>query len=207
MGRDGSVNLSLSLSDGNRRPGRSRGMYAVRSLANRIRAELYFRLRCPWVKRKGMVRLAWNVDLWSPHKDIELGHRVQFGPGTIVHCDARFGNDVLVARAVAFVGRDDHRIDCIGKSMWSSPRGDNCKTIVEDDVWIGHGAIIIASVTIGRGSIVAAGAVVTHDVPRYAIVAGVPARVVRMRFSQEQICRHEELMGYTQRTVTTDGSV
>jgi acetyltransferase-like isoleucine patch superfamily enzyme len=49
------------------------------------------------------------------------------------------------------------------------------KPTVEDDVWIGHGAIILAGVKIGRGSVVAADSVVTKDVPRYAIVGGIPA--------------------------------
>ena len=53
------------------------------------------------------------------------------------------------------------------------------------DVWIGHGAIILPGRSVGTGAVVAAGAVVTRDVPAYAIVAGVPAKVVRMRFSQD----------------------
>jgi acetyltransferase-like isoleucine patch superfamily enzyme len=81
-----------------------------------------------------------------------------------------------MARNVAFVGRNDHRIDVVGKPIWDSPRGDSCKTVVEDDVWIGHGAIIISGVTIGRGSVVAAGSVVTRDVEPYSIVAGIPAQ-------------------------------
>lgn len=50
------------------------------------------------------------------------------------------------------------------------------------DVWIGHGAIVLAGRSLGTGTVVAAGAVVSHDVPAYAIVAGVPARVVKARF-------------------------
>jgi acetyltransferase-like isoleucine patch superfamily enzyme len=50
---------------------------------------------------------------------------------------------------------------------------------VEDDAWIGAGAIVFPGVTIGRGAIVGAGAVVTKDVPPHAIVAGVPARLIR----------------------------
>ena len=51
---------------------------------------------------------------------------------------------------------------------------------IEDDVWLGHGAIVLSGVRIGKGAVVAAGAVVTRDVPAGAVVAGVPARVVKM---------------------------
>ena len=57
--------------------------------------------------------------------------------------------------------------------------------VVEDDVWIGGGSIILAGVTIGKGAIIGAGAVVNKDVPSYAIVGGVPAKVIKYR-NQEQ---------------------
>lgn len=53
------------------------------------------------------------------------------------------------------------------------------------DVWIGHGAVVLAGRTVGTGAVVAAGAVVPKDVPAYAIVAGVPARIVKWRFPPE----------------------
>ncbi|HCU69312.1 MAG TPA: chloramphenicol acetyltransferase [Desulfomicrobium sp.] len=53
------------------------------------------------------------------------------------------------------------------------------------DVWIGHGALVMPGVTVGTGSVVASGAVVTKNVPDYAIVAGVPARVIKYRFPAE----------------------
>jgi len=64
---------------------------------------------------------------------------------------------------------------------------DQKETIIGSDVWIGVRAIIVAGINIGHGSVIAAGSVVTKDVPPYAIVAGVPARVVRYRFSQDEI--------------------
>jgi acetyltransferase-like isoleucine patch superfamily enzyme len=61
--------------------------------------------------------------------------------------------------------------------------------VVGNDVWIGHRAIILPGVTLGDGAIVAAGAIVTRSVPPYAIVGGSPARVIRMRFSEEEVDR------------------
>lgn len=61
----------------------------------------------------------------------------------------------------------------------------------DDDVWIGYGATIMSGVHIGQGAVVAAGAVVTKDVPPYAIVGGVPAKVIKYRFSEIMI---EELL-------------
>jgi len=66
------------------------------------------------------------------------------------------------------------------------------KTIrIGHDVWIGHGAIVLGEVKIGNGAIIAAGAVVTKDVPNYSIVAGIPAKVIAKRFS-ENICNEIE---------------
>jgi len=86
----------------------------------------------------------------------------------------------MLASFVALVG-GDHRIDSISVPIRLSGR-ETMKTIyIGDDVWIGHGAILLHGCRIGTGSVVAAGAVVTKDVPEYAVVAGNPARVLRYR--------------------------
>lgn len=61
------------------------------------------------------------------------------------------------------------------------------KTLIEDDVWLGHNAIIMPGVRVGTGAVVGSAAVVTKDVAPYSIVAGVPAKLVRMRFAQATV--------------------
>ncbi|QJD88248.1 CatB-related O-acetyltransferase [Cohnella herbarum] len=80
--------------------------------------------------------------------------------------------------------------DLLEKKILSGDWESNTKNervVIGNDVWIGAGTIILPSVEIGNGAIIAAGAVVTKDVPDYAIVGGVPAKVIKYRFSPEEI--------------------
>jgi acetyltransferase-like isoleucine patch superfamily enzyme len=70
---------------------------------------------------------------------------------------------------------------------------ENNKIVIGNDVWIGHGVIIVGNVIVGNGAILAAGTVVTKDVLPYSIVGGVPARVIRKRFSDAIITEIEAL--------------
>ena len=163
-------------------PGRSKGMTAIRSIANEVRSFWMLKVKYPWIKSHGFLRIPRSTTIWSPHKDVTIGDRVQFGPNCRIQCDIKFGNSILMAANVAFVGKDDHIINLPGTTIWNSGRGDSKKTFVGNDVWIGHGAIIVAGVHIGDGAIVAAGSVVVKDVESCTIVGGNPAKFIKNRF-------------------------
>lgn len=63
--------------------------------------------------------------------------------------------------------------------------------VIEEDVWCGANVVILKGVTIGRGSIIAAGSVVTKDIPRYCIAGGIPAKLLKKRMTDEEISVHE----------------
>jgi acetyltransferase-like isoleucine patch superfamily enzyme len=175
----------------------------LRRVATAIRSKIKLDLLNPWVQFGRDVHCAFSVEFFSPHRQIRLGDHVRIGPRAYLMCDLTIGNWVLIARNVAFVGRDDHDFKAVGVPMYLAPRGDRYHTVVEDDVWIGHSSVILSGVTIGRGAIVAASAVVTHSVPAYSIAAGVPARIVGRRFTALEIRAHEEAIGY-QRRITVE---
>lgn len=91
----------------------------------------------------------------------------------------QIGNDVRIAPQVMIMPTN-HIYDDPHVAIWKQGlRGTGIK--IEDDVWLGAGAIVLDGVTIGKGSVIGAGAVVTKNVPPYSVVVGVPARVVKKR--------------------------
>jgi acetyltransferase-like isoleucine patch superfamily enzyme len=116
---------------------------------------------------------------------LTLGERSFINEFCVIGTNARIdiGCDVMIAPSVTI--RDtDHEIEDVGRPMLQQGIR-TAPVVIEDDVWIGHGASVLKGVRIGRGAIVAAGAVVTKNVPSYAIVGGIPARVLRMRNGAE----------------------
>ena len=161
--------------------GESRLHFSLRSMLNRGRTWWKFHVRFPWVKYHGFVRVMKHVT-FAQNMDVIVGDHVQFGPYTDVACNVHFGTYILMGARVSFVGRRDHRFDVPGKKTWDGERMEGEPVVVDDDVWIGTGSIILSGVHIGQGSIVAAGSVVTKDIPPYEIWGGNPAVKIRNRF-------------------------
>jgi acetyltransferase-like isoleucine patch superfamily enzyme len=88
----------------------------------------------------------------------------------------KIGNNVLISKGVMIRDSDNHSV---GGAEYVGTK----PIVICDNVWIGVRAIILKGVTIGEGSIVAAGAVVTHNVPPHTLVGGVPARIIRENVS------------------------
>ena len=104
------------------------------------------------------------------------------------------GSFCSIASEVAFIVESDHplhylstfpfKTKCLNMGWEAISKGD---IVISDDVWIGYGSIILSGVHVGQGAVIAAGSVVNKDVPPYAIVAGVPAKVISYRFSKDII--------------------
>ena len=116
-------------------------------------------------------------------KLIIKGHFVA-GPGLTIITGDHFP---IVGKFIDDVTDDD-------KDVWDIEGRYDEDVIIEKDVWCGANVTILKGVKIGRGSIIAAGAVLTRNVPPYSVVGGVPARVIKMRLTPSQILEHEKML-------------
>jgi acetyltransferase-like isoleucine patch superfamily enzyme len=175
------------------------------TFAFRIR-NLVFKIFCQPVIRHSFERCGRNVTVDSGSRfigieNITVGHDVFLPDNTYImttKAKVRIGNYVMFGSGVTVI-TGNHRTDLLGKYMYEvtdvmKRPEDDADVIIEDDVWIGSNATVLKGVTIGEGSVVAAGAVVTHSVKPYSIVGGVPAKVIGMRFTDEQIVAHKKLL-------------
>lgn len=114
---------------------------------------------------------------------VRLGRRTSLIRDIVLACNSSIdiGNDVLIAEFVSI--RDaNHRFDRLDISI--ADQGEIAKPIIiEDDVWIGRGCVVLGGVRIGRGAVIGANSVVTRDVQPYAVVVGAPARQMKSRLT------------------------
>ena len=151
----------------------------------------------------------------------KCGKNVIFSPTTsyFLYKNISIGNDVSIAKGVSFIASISHiyignkvvfgpnviirggvhSSHIIGKLMVEYQNNDKLATddkpvVISDDVWVQPGAIILKGVHIGRGAIIEAGSVVNDNVPPYAIVGGIPAKVIKFRWGISDILKHESLL-------------
>jgi acetyltransferase-like isoleucine patch superfamily enzyme len=109
-------------------------------------------------------------------RNLKIGNNIMIGPNVVIECD-------------------NHLYDIVGKTMFQNRDLRNVKGVtIEDDVWIGANVIILPGVTVGEGSIVGAGSVVSKNVPSYSICVGNPCRKIKNRFSEETLLEHKRIL-------------
>ena len=125
--------------------------------------------------------------------EITIGDNVYIGQGTSIQAKEKIvvSSNVIIANNVILLDNNNHPVspemrlkmsacgDFINDELWSWKYAESAPVVIEENVWIGRDARIMKGVTVGEGSVVALGAVVTHNVPAYCVVAGNPARVVK----------------------------
>lgn len=129
--------------------------------------------------------------------NISLGNYVRIHRySTLFSTDAKLiiGNKVALGPKVTIM-TGNHRVDVIGKYIWDvhDKLLENDKdVIIEDEIWAGSNVTILAGAHIARGSVIAAGSLVNKPFPPYSIIGGVPAKVLKFRFTIDEIIEHEK---------------
>lgn len=119
-----------------------------------------------------------------------MGNNNYFGANVHVTA-ANIGNYCSIAPNVT-IGPGEHLVDMISTKVSVMEEAgykiDLIKSpvVIKNDVWIGANVVVLRGVTVGNGAVLAAGAIVTRDVPDFAIVGGIPARIIRYRFDEKK---------------------
>ena len=116
---------------------------------------------------------------FSTGKGIKIGNNSSIGVRSQVRGPLTIGNNVMMGPEVV-IFTSNHRFDRLDVTM-DHQGGVTNPVVIGNDVWIGQRSMIMAGVSIGNGVVIAAGSVVTKDIPDYAVVGGVPAKVLKYR--------------------------
>ncbi len=143
------------------------------------------------IKVAGNSFISGELSVFKRGGEISIGEYCFVGEGTRIWSAKKIfiGDRVLISHNVGIHDSNDHPIDAVKrhehfKHILKVGHPEEISIIekdifIEDDVWIGFASIILKGIRIGKGAIIAAGSVVTKDVPPYAIVAGNPARIIK----------------------------
>ena len=148
-----------------------------------------------------------RLDLKSEgNTNLSIGNNVLIGANTIIRCrfggtldigdnlvigdnciiasrdtSVKIGDKVLIAAYCYIIGGSSHNFERVDIPIYDQPLTPAKGLVIEDDVWLGAGVKVLDGVTIGRGSVIGAGAVVTESIPEFSIAVGIPAKVIRKR--------------------------
>ncbi|MEY4538529.1 MAG: hypothetical protein RLZZ306_286 [Bacteroidota bacterium] len=127
----------------------------------------------------------------QPSEKLDIGNYVSIAPNVQFLLGANHQTDTITTYPLfsRFVEYD--KIDALSKG----------EIIIEDEVWLGTNSIIVSGVRIGKGAIIASGSIVTKDVPPYSIYGGNPAKLIKMRFSEDII---KEFLGFSLMDIPTE---
>ena len=171
---------------------------------NSLLPYLWDKIVTPYYKR-AMESCGKGVYIRPSSSDFKGLENFSIGDGALIPKGSTFYSTrakLVIGRKVVFgpkptIITGDHPIGVLGKHIldveerWPENDAD---VVIEDGVWCGANVTILKGVTIGRDSVVAAGAVVTKSFPPYSIIGGVPAKLIKKRFTPEQIQEHERLL-------------
>ncbi|OAO24847.1 MULTISPECIES: acyltransferase [Mammaliicoccus] len=140
--------------------------------------EIYLKL---WGNKVGKDNVFYPGIFIMPPKNMKLGSNIDFAKDVLITTKGgiEIGDRVLIGYSSKIL-TSNHKIPSNRKRIFTSGH-TNSKVIIESDVWIGSNVIILPGVSIGEGSVIAAGSVVTKDVESYSIYAGVPAKKIKDR--------------------------
>jgi maltose O-acetyltransferase len=130
-------------------------------------------------------------------KKIYIGNNVFIGKGAYLSASEGIiiGNGVTIGPELMVMG-GDHKFDVVGARICEiDTEGHNNRIVIENDAWLGARVILLKNGKIGEGAIIGAGSVVTKEVPPYTIFAGNPAKLIRPRFTKDQLAEHLKKIG------------
>lgn len=173
-------------------------MNVHRAIAKRLKKSKDFALRAASVRSNVEFGRNFHVGpgsvIWAPTR-LAIGNNVYIGKHVTIEVDGTIGDEVLIANGSGLVGRMDHDYTQIDKPIrsasWVGDSPEQSRPInIGSDVWVGFNAVVLSGITIANSSVIAAGSVVTKDVPENCIVAGNPAKKVKNRYSGNDFDRH-----------------
>ncbi len=146
-------------------------------------------------KIQGAAKTALLCPGSSLARDLRIGEYAYIGPRCNIAQGVVIGKYTMLANDIMIVG-GDHNFRNPNYPIIFAGREERKETHIGIDCWIGAGSIIMAGVNIGDGAIVAAGSVVTKDVEPYTICGGVPAKMIKRRFTEEEEQQYKYRMNH-----------